>query len=486
MSILPKDTFLGRLKFFEIYDEFMGPKCFSVKDELERLYLVYWSGEYDNGASNKWIYMPVSPKILDELLREEYSFHIAFSKSKQLMLVSTHSGQEAKSTEIEFLSGNELRSVNLPPEDFSIEPEEIQSIAPEAKWDFNLRIAKRSGKGSPSDNSVTKVLVAFGDIIKLLMKDGGNKDPGIFPYTAKYSSFDVKLGSSDQERAAVAIELLNTILADKDAIEDKLQEYEIDPYRLKDLLDIVNMDKLELTLKSKTSDILAKPIVISSSSLLPIIQKLEKNTHAFIDSTKVPQANCLDRVIDIVLHRIDGGELKHELIEGITSQRQVHYHTHAAKCLGLLSANNTVTTAGRVLSKKTNKTAQYQYLADRVESSDFGWAWMNWAKVDTISDLDPLTAEQFVNERVRGLKGSSIARRASSLQSWISILKKHHREYGDEKFEMVKVGNPRAVKGTVTKFNVNLAVDGNLDKPDKFGVVRVSDIKKIDYPTDSD
>ncbi|ASI93575.1 DUF6575 domain-containing protein [Vibrio rotiferianus] len=428
MNILPKDTFLGRLSFFEIYDDFFGPKCFSVKDELERLYLVYWSGDYNNGQTSKWVYMPTSQNILDALLREECSFHQAFSQSKQLLLMSTHAAELNKSTSLEFLNEDALSQVNLPPKDFSIELDEIQSIAPEANWDFNLRIAKRSG-GSPDDDAVTKVLGAFGDIIKLLMKDRHNKSPSIYPFNAKYSSFDVKLGSSNQERAGVAIELFGSILKDKDSIEAKLEEYEIDPYRFKDLLDVVNMDKLELTLKSKTSETLKEPVRISSASLLPIIKKLEKSTKTFIDSSKVPQANCLDRVISIVEHRVNGGELNHELIEGISSERQVDYHTHAAKCLGLLETNNTVTTAGRFLAQKKNRTAKYQFLADRFESSDFGWAWMQWAEVTSLKDIDPSSAERFVKERVKGLGGSSIARRASSLASWATILKEYGRVY---------------------------------------------------------
>lgn len=436
MNILPKDTFLGRLSFFEIYDDFFGPKCFSVKDELERLYLVYWSGDYDDGLTSKWLYMPVSPKILDELLREEYSFHQAFSKSKQLMVMCTYAQELNKPTTLEAL--DKESDVNLPPKEFSIELDEIQSIAPESKWNFNLRIAKLSGKGSPDDDSITRVLGAFGDMIKLLMKDRNNTSPSLYPFNAKYSSFDVKLGSSNQERAAVAMELLDSILSDENALENKLEEYGIDPYRLKDLLDIVNMDKLELTLKSKTSDILQKPIRISSSSLLPLIKRLEKDAKTFIDSSKVPQANCLDRVIDIVVHRVNGGELKHEAIPGIGSERQVQYHTHAAKCLGLLNSNNTVTTSGRVLAHRNHRTEQYKFLADRFESSDFGWAWMKWANAESMNDLDPNSSEQFVQERVRGLRGSSVARRASSLSSWLTTLKSHRR-CDDESVKVIAV-----------------------------------------------
>jgi hypothetical protein len=428
MNILPKDTILGRLKIFEIYDEFYGPKCFSVRDDLQHLYLVYWSGDYDNGTCTKWVYMPVSTKILDELLREEYTFHKAFTNSKRLMLISTFANKELY-TMIDPLTEINIDSANLPPKDFSIDPDEIQSFAPEAKWDFNLRIAKKSGNDSPADGAVTDALDSFSEVVRSMMRDSNNLKPSLHPLTADYGSFDVKLGSSNQERAAVAIELLESLLADESELENRLEEYNIDPYRLKNLLDIVSINKLDLTLKSKTSNILKKPISINAVKLKPIIEKLEKVTLTIIDSLKVPQANCLDRVIIIVKHRVERGELKHQLIDGIGSQRQVQYHTHAARCLGLLNQDNTVTTAGRVLAQKCSKDAQYEFLADRVESSDFGWAWMQWAGVKSLSELDPDSSKQFVVRCVKGLKRTSIDRRASSLTTWIKLLKPYRREY---------------------------------------------------------
>lgn len=428
MKTLPKDTLLGSLKIFEIYDELFGPKCFSVKDELQQLYLVYWSGDYDNGACTKWVYMPVSTQILDELVREEYTFHEAYTKSKRLMLISTFS-DEKKITTIEPLTKENVDIVNLPPEDFSIDPDEIQSFAPEAKWDFNLKIAKKNSKESPADGAVTEVLDSFSEITRSMMRDPKNLQPSLHPLTAGYGSFDVKLGSSNKERAAVAIELLESLLSDESEVENKLEEFNLDPYRLKNLLDIVSLNKLELTLKSKTSNILNKPIYINSAKLRPIIERLENSTITIIDSLKVPQANCLDRVVIIVKHRLDGGELMHQFIEGIGSQRQVQYHTHAARCLGLLNPDNTVTTAGRVLAQKCNKAAEYEFLADRVESSDFGWAWMKWAGVKSISELDPDSSKEFVEKCVKGLKRTSIKRRASSLTTWIKMLKQFRRDY---------------------------------------------------------
>lgn len=429
MKVLPNDTYLGRLKFFEIYEDLMGPKCFSVRDELGHLYLVYWSGDYDEGNCTKWIYLPISQSKLDELIREELSFHQVFSESRRLMLLTVYKN---KASNFESITEENRDSINLPPKDFSFDPEEIQSIAPESQWDFNLRIAKNTEKGSkPTDSVITKILDAFGDIVRSLMKADSQTAPSLFPLTATYGSFDVKLGTNNRERAAVAIELFDKLLVDMDSIEESLAQIEMDPYRLKNLLDIVNLNKIELTLKAKTSDTLNKSITITPSQLLPVIKKLEQMTLTIIDSQKVPQANKLERLIDIVKLRVEGEELTIEKLPELC-KRQIRYYTHAAHCLGLLNSNLTITSAGRVLAQKTSRTAQYQFLADRVESSDFGWAWMKWAKVTSLSDLDEKTAEAFITECVKGLHRGTIPRRASGLEQWIRTLKKYRREYGND------------------------------------------------------
>ncbi|MUK63279.1 hypothetical protein GNP81_10165 [Aliivibrio fischeri] len=430
MDVLPNNTVLGKLRFFEIYDDFLGPKCFSVKDELDSLYLVYWSGDYDGGECTKWIYMPISQKKLDELLREESTFHQAFAESKRLMVMSVYSEANSKANVIEPF--NIHAEVNLPPEKFSIDIGELQSIAPESKWDFNLRIAKKSKGETPNSNVVTKVIDAFNEIIELLMKDNNSKKrPSVHPLSAVYGSFDMKLGTSDHARATIAIEQLGALLSAPNLLEENLKNLELDPYRLKDLLDIVNLHKLELTLKPKTSELLKEPVVITSSALLPIIKKLESSTVTFIDSNKVPQANDLDRVIDIVKIRCEGDELHHEIIDGVNSERQVEYYTHAARCLGLLNNNLTIASAGRALCHKSSRIAQYQFLADRVESSDFGCAWMKWSGVTDIGGLDPSTSEQFIAECVKGLQGQTVKRRANSLRTWLTLLKQYRRAYDD-------------------------------------------------------
>lgn len=425
MKVLPVDSELGRLRFFEIYDDFFGPKCFSVKDELEHLYLVYWSGDYDDGACTKWLYLPITHSGLDELLRHEASVYDAFLDSKRLKLMTVYTDQKTKFDSVDKINS---KLINFPPKCFTFDSEEIQSIAPESKWDFNLRIAKNNDKkNTPTDSVISKILDAFGDIVRDLMKDGSRREPALFPLTAAYGSFDVKLGTSDKERANVAISLLGSLLSDINTIEEQLEKIELDPYRLKNLLDIVELHSLELTMKSKTSDSLEEPLVLSSNKLLPVIKKLQEMTLIIIDSNKVPQANKLERVVEVVQLLADRSELTHEQLEGLTTKRQVSYYTHAAQCLGLLNKNLTITSAGEFLLQRDSEELRYEYLATRFETSDFGWAWMKWAQVKNLSDLDENTAEAFITECVKGLHRGTIKRRARGLVTWVKRLKQYYR-----------------------------------------------------------
>lgn len=425
MKILPNNTELGRLRFYEIYDDYFGPKCFSVTDELEHLYLVYWSGDYKDDRCSKWIYLPLTHSSLDALLRHEESVHEAFKKSKRLKLMTVYENTAT----FEAINNEAKASINLPPECFVFDSEEIQSIAPEAKWDFNLKIAKNTqGNNKPTDSVVTDVLDAFGDMVKDLMKESSRHLPSLFPLSASYGSFDVKLGTSNQERANVAIELVGELLSDVNSLEDRIKSIELDPYRLKTLLDLVEHNNLELTLKGKTSDSLKVPLTLSSHRLLPAIKKLQEMTIVVIDSHKVPQANKLERVIEAVKILSTRDELTHENLEGLTTKRQVSYYTHAAECLGLLNKNLSLTAAGEVLLQRPDVGSQFEFLADRFESSDCGWAWMKWAEVKSLMDLNEDTAEEFIKECVKGLHRGTIRRRARGLAAWVRIFKQNHRE----------------------------------------------------------
>ncbi len=124
MNLLPTGTQLGKLELIEMYDDLLGPKCFSVKNEHTQRYMVYWSGDYDEGSCIKWAYIPVTKPLLANLLNNQVSFHDAFHQAAELYIASIYSDGVGKAAKVERVNGMNKHLVNLPPIDFEIDLEE--------------------------------------------------------------------------------------------------------------------------------------------------------------------------------------------------------------------------------------------------------------------------------------------------------------------------------------------------------------------------
>ena len=124
MNLLPTGTQLGKLELLEVYQDVLGPKCFSVKNENTQRFMVYWSGDYDNGQCIKWAYIPVTKPLLASLLNKEMSFHDAFHRSDKLYLATIYTNEVGKPAKVELLNTTSKHLVNLPPVGFDIDLEE--------------------------------------------------------------------------------------------------------------------------------------------------------------------------------------------------------------------------------------------------------------------------------------------------------------------------------------------------------------------------
>ena len=114
MSLLPKNTCLGKLSYFEIYDDFEGPKCFSVTNSLGQIYLVYWAGDDKLKKQSSWIYSPLSHSRLDDLRRNLISVRDVFTTPEQCVFSVTHSFNGRRSEAVEILI-KDLNNYHLPP-----------------------------------------------------------------------------------------------------------------------------------------------------------------------------------------------------------------------------------------------------------------------------------------------------------------------------------------------------------------------------------
>lgn len=414
---------LGKLELYEVYDYFDGPKFFSVKNNFGELYLVYWSGDYQSEESTKWLYLRVSENRLNQVRKSLLSVFEAF-RTPERDLFCVLQSFDGRRVVVHDAAG---QSINFPPEDFEFDIEDIEVVHPEADWLFELGIYKRAS--TPNTTLVSRVIDVVTSILEELIEIGGRAEPKLYPLTAAYGSFKVKVGSNCTAETEVALGKLSKILNPESEDMDIISRYRIDPYRIQELLELVSTNKIELRFSSKSSDALVDEISIDSSVSDALIERVVSSSSVFVDSIKVPQANDLDRVITVVCRKAEGLSLDHEHIEGISSKRQVRYYTDAAFTLGLLERNTAITSAGLFLASLETQIQRYKFLADRFESSDVGWAWIRWANVSSLNQLDPATASVFIRECVKGLNDETSDRRGTTLFRWWQILSPHCRGY---------------------------------------------------------
>lgn len=435
--MIAQNTYLGDLKYYEIYDDFDGPKCFSVINNLKQLYLVYWAGVGESAFSDTWLYSSITEKRLDRVRRQEESIRNVFLQP-ELNVYFVKTNYESGESQADFIPRGKINQFNIPPDDFEFDLAEIEIVSDENDWHFELNIQRRSDKHAfPDRKMVTRVLDAFSEIIELLMLDDTRKIPKVYPKSAVPGSFEVKLATNDDANASKAIQAFNLLLQDINKLDENLKASALDPYRVKELLEIIEQHKLTVTITPRTYQFLSSAIRLDTVKFDELIDKLNDSTIVLVDSINVPQANNIDRVIEVVKKRDRGEKLNHENIDGINSARQVKYHTDAACCLGLMKKNLSVTSAGRFLASKSDTASQYEFLADRFESSDFGWSWIKWSGVNTMMDLDPLTASKFINECVAGLNEETAGRRATTLTKWLQVLKPYRRLYSNQNIDDV-------------------------------------------------
>ncbi|MDZ7867781.1 MAG: DUF6575 domain-containing protein [Rheinheimera sp.] len=432
--MLPTNTYLGSLKYYEIYCEFDGPKCFSLVNNLEQYFLVYWAGYKKDENKDHWFYVFVSKKILDALKRKEISVRDVYLNSDASpILIKTGLISKDPSNDFEFISTKYIKEKSIPPADFFVDPEEIVSVQKSSNWVFEINISKRAKKNEfPSGESVRNVLESFSELIESIMRSGTKEKPEIFPMSAVEGSFELKMGSTDADKTLNALVAVSDTISAGHNIIEVAKNNSLDPVKLKEFVDVINSSSVNLTIRPKTFSVLKKDIVLQASTTERTAVLLENATSMFISSALVPQANDIEKVIDVVEKRAQGEILHYENIHELSSERQVRYYTDAAYCLGLMKKNLSVTPAGYFLASRTDKTEKYQVLADRFESSEFGWAWMKYSKVNSMWDLDPNSAREFLLACVPCLSADTARRRATTLAKWLLILSKYRRKYETE------------------------------------------------------
>ena len=138
-----------------------------------------------------------------------------------------------------------------------------------------------------------------------------------------------------------------------------------------------------------------------------------------VPSEIIPQADSLDRIIEIVEVVRSGVPVTPTTIS--LSDRHIAYHLTAARVLLLVSEGRELLPAGATLVCLPT-ARRFDHLAIQFEVSVVGRAWLAWAKAAGLKDLDETTAEEFLKARSR-LGPSVVVRRARTLRRWAKDLR---------------------------------------------------------------
>ncbi len=436
MNLLPKNTALGILKITEIHDFYDGPKLFCAKNSSNNLYLVYWCDQRDDSAEG-WLYLPISEGRLETVRCGNLSLRDAFLFPDDGGLYHVYTVPDAINDIAVYHQVGKILAPLFPPEGDFISYHDIEFIEDDieeenevynAEWNHQLKIRKESRRTFPSSEAVTSVLYLWTDIIQSIMSSF-RRNQTIYPVMAKPGSFEIKFNTQHSDIGNDALLLLNNIINSKDTIIEKLYAAEVEPYKLKELFEITAKYKLNIEITTKDEIGNNESINISHNESSEWISILEPHALSVLGTDKIPQANDIEKVITILEYKQEGTFITPALID-VTSDRQVLYYMGACYTLGLLTKNGFLTSQGRLLLSKEGDE-RYIVLADRFESSDFGWAWISWSNVKSMIELDPKTAVDFLKAVVPGLSKDTGKRRATTLIKWLAVLSPYHRNYQD-------------------------------------------------------
>ena len=156
------------------------------------------------------------------------------------------------------------------------------------------------------------------------------------------------------------------------------------------------------------------------------IQQLHQQATEYVDSSDVPQADTLTKVFRFVDIIASGRYPRPSDLD--VGERQVYYYRRATEILGYLD-DGVLTPAGDRIAALKSEGDRLRSAAVHFESCRVGSAWIRWAKVNSLHELPPDSAIEFLESRAIGLTGKTIGRRAASIRRWCETLAPYHYQH---------------------------------------------------------
>ncbi|MDR0219365.1 MAG: hypothetical protein LBI71_10920 [Enterobacteriaceae bacterium] len=422
------DTQLGSLFMKNIYEYFEEPRFFSVHNEVDNLFIVYWIG--DNDDYDKWLVIPISKERLEHLERKKIDIHasLVYQEQKYYYQVNRNYDDSIESDFLRLESKDIITTIKLPKPQLYISGV-IPVLAtgklgkPVEFSTHEIHIEKSSSSIQPLVLSgVSKVFDFFNQFYSSILKSTDEKDV-MMPVSGRPGSFALSFQAEKMEGIEPLLKELNTVILHHGDLVRFVQKNSIDIQMLTGLFQSVIDTSSNLELKSNnTGDLI---LLIRKTDAEFYIKTLAKLASEFVGGYQVPQANIIIKVFEIV--NLKWQDKRLDLESTGLDDRHVLYYIHAAKILGFISNNGAVTALGHQLSE-SSQDKRLRIAARSFESSHCGWAWVTWSGANNINGIDPKTAEEFLLDKCISLSAKTIKRRASTLRQWYEALQPHYHE----------------------------------------------------------
>lgn len=112
-SLLPQNTFLGKLELVETFSFYDKPVLFTARSASDHLYLVLWADE--TTEADIWLYVSISRARLEQLRLGAVDLYHAFNEAEDALVFEVHTPIQADQTaHVLTIPADELSDDQLP------------------------------------------------------------------------------------------------------------------------------------------------------------------------------------------------------------------------------------------------------------------------------------------------------------------------------------------------------------------------------------
>lgn len=423
MYYLPETTRFGQIEMVSEYMRYDVPRIFLAKSKkLDKNKFIFVNWVEEKPDYDGWYYIEISSdeklriESGDNQIRDLYQF-------KEIWSIKTPFDR-SQSVDEQALKPEDVNSMALPPNGFGLaESDEGFELVKKSVSEFKttasnheVRFYKPRGSNLLSWGLIEKSLGDWARLCNSIMNDVDKFF--LSPSVASPGSFRMQFNTVENEVLISRMIEINDCINDASTCVDMLRSNGVDTRVMEKFLSSLAEAELQCDLRTNAG---GDVVTFNFKTLKATIAALSDFNQRQVSSEFIPQANELDRVIKYVVCKAKQHTFN-AISEDIT-ERQILYYTTAAKILGLVDSQYLITPSGRKLAEFETAKERINFIAERFEVTECGWAWMKYADVDSVYSLTPDTAAPFLIQFARGLSEDTARRRSSTLVKWLTQFK---------------------------------------------------------------